>query len=62
MILDSAGMLDGDLLSVDVTFVPDNAPGSVVTINAVYAFDYMTGLLPLDAFDMTSTTSATIAR
>lgn len=61
IILETAGMLDGALLSVDVTFVPDNAPGSVVTINAVYAFDYMTGLLPLDAFDMTSTTSATIA-
>ena len=61
LILDTAGVLDGDLLDVSVTYVPDNEPGSVVTISAVYAFDYMTGLLPLDAFDMTSTTSATIA-
>ena len=50
LILDTAGVLDGDLLDVSVTYVPDNEPGSVVTISAVYAFDYMTGLLPLDEF------------
>ena len=61
MILEGAGVLDGSLLNVEVTFVPDNQPGSVVTISAVYAFDYMTALVPLDAFDMTSTTSAIIA-
>jgi len=60
-ILATADALDGNLLSVNVTFAPDNEPGSVVTISAVYAFDYMTGLLPLDGFDMTSNTSATIA-
>lgn len=61
VILEKAGVLDGDLLTVDVTYSPDNEPGSVVTIQATYAFDYMTGLLPLDAFDMVSTSSATIA-
>jgi Flp pilus assembly protein TadG len=62
VILEKAGMLDGDLLTVDVSFAPDNEPGSVVTIRASYAFDYMTGLVPLEAFDMTSTSAATIAR
>ena len=61
VILEKAGMLDGDLLTVDVTYSPDNEPGSVVTIQATYAFDYMTGLIPLQAFDMVSTSSATIA-
>jgi len=60
-ILATADVLDGSLLNVNVTFAPDNEPGSVVTISAVYAFDYMTGLLPLDGFDMTSNTSATIS-
>ena len=62
VILDKAGVLDGDLLSVNVTFEPDNKPGSIVTIEAIYAFDYMTGLVPLQAFDMRSTSAATIAR
>lgn len=62
VILDKAGVLDGDLLTVNVTFAPDNKPGSIVTIEAIYAFDYMTGLVPLQAFDMRSTSAATIAR
>ena len=61
VILEKAGVLDGSLLTVDVTFTPDNAAGSVVTIVATYAFDYMTALVPLDAFDMVSTSSAVIA-
>jgi hypothetical protein len=62
VILDKAGVLDSDLLTVNVTFAPDNKPGSIVTIEAIYAFDYMTGLVPLQAFDMRSTSAATIAR
>lgn len=61
VILEKAGMLDGNRLTINVTFTPDNEPGSVVNIEAIYAFDYMTGLVPLQAFDMRSTSAATIA-
>ena len=61
VILEKAGMLDGSLLTVAVSFTPDNEPGSTVNIQATYAFDYMTGLVPLNAFDMVSTSEATIA-
>ena len=61
VIVDRAAMLDGGLLTTDVTFSPDNAPGSQVTIVATYQFDFMTGLIPVEAFDMTSNSVATIA-
>jgi Flp pilus assembly protein TadG len=61
VIVERAAMLDGDLLTSQVTFAPDNEPGSQVTIVATYQFDFMTGLIPVDPFDMTSNSVATIA-
>jgi len=57
----SASALDADLLTVDVTFAPDNAPGSTVTIDATYDFQFMTDLIPGGGFDMTANSVATIA-
>lgn len=61
VILERAAMLDGNLLTTEVTFTPDNAPGSQVTIVATYQFDFMTGLIPIQPFDMRSNSVATIA-
>jgi Flp pilus assembly protein TadG len=57
-----AANLDPSLLNVDVTFDPDNSPGSIVNIAATYDFAFMTNLLPLSDFDLTSETDAVIAR
>jgi Flp pilus assembly protein TadG len=54
--------LDPELLTVNVSFSPDNDPGSTVSIDAVYQFHFMTGLVPVESFDMESETSAVIAR
>jgi Flp pilus assembly protein TadG len=58
----SASQLDPDLLDVDVSFTPNNDPGSVVSIAATYQFHFMTGLIPVSSFDMVSETTAVIAR
>lgn len=57
-----ATSLDPSLLNVSVTFDPDNSPGSTVVIAATYDFTFMTNLLPLSDFDLTSATDAVIAR
>jgi len=61
IIIERAGVLDPDLLDVVVEFDPDNEPGSLVAITATYQFEFMTALIPIEPFDMTSASVATIA-
>jgi len=61
VIVERGSMLDPDRLTTEVTFTPDNAPGSVVTIEATYQFAFMTGLVPVAPFDITSKAASTIA-
>ena len=58
----AAQSLDEGLLDVVVAFAPDNKPGSVVSITATYQFSFMTGLIPVEGFDLESATSVVIAR
>lgn len=62
VLTDRATGLEPGLISVTVSYDPDNAPGSEVTIVATYAFSFMTTLIPVSDFDLQSETTVVIAR
>ena len=49
-------------LQVTTTFVPDNNPGSTVTIQATYTHDYLLPFLPLEQITLRSESTMTVAR
>ena len=49
-------------LQVTTTFVPDNNPGSMVTVQAIYTHDYLLPFLPLEQITLRSESTMTVAR
>ncbi len=46
--------LDPTELTVTVSYVPNNAPGSVVTVQANYDFRFLAPIVPIDPISLTS--------
>lgn len=46
--------LNPEHLTVDTTWVPNNAPGGVVRINLSYDFQFLTPLIPTDQITLTA--------
>lgn len=54
--------LDPDLIAVDVAYSPDNRPGSTVTVQASYRFDFIVPLLEgIGGIELRQTASMAVA-
>ncbi len=54
--------IEPDDVTVEVTFTPDNSPGSTVSVQATYPYEPSVPFLPMDPFDISTETEMIIAR
>jgi len=55
------GISAGDV-TVEVTFTPDNTPGSIVAVQATLPYEPVVPFVPIGSFDISTTTQMTIPR
>lgn len=60
LVQNGSSLLTPSLVSATVTFSPNNAPGSTVTIVATYPWSPVVSLLPLSSATITTTSVVTI--
>ena len=52
--------LDPNKITISVSYVPDNAPGSRVTVQADYSYNLMIPIVPVGPITLSSTSTMTI--
>ena len=57
-----AGVLDTTLLTVSTTWLPNNKPGSVVTVTVDYTFKPLTGLVSKVNINLSQTAAMVISQ
>jgi len=60
-VMDRIGPLDPDLLTINTSWSPTNAPGGTVQVDLVYNFQPIAPIMPMELLQVTSSSSMIIS-